>query len=158
VTGNSLEEKVSYGLFLAAEADESVTCLSWQSVDGKGYFTADIKLRLSTGQRMEPDLILLATGVLWLIEVKGRHFEALDDEAKLVRLVEDLGPQRIRDTVKLRTGTDLDSVVVRVAVAFDVDDLATPDGRCLDSVAHLEWPRIEQALLEQSLSWILAAL
>lgn len=117
------EEWLSERLFQEATSRDDVEVLSWQSVDGKGYFTADVKLRLSSGERMEPDLIVVRGDHLWLIEVKTRHSEAIDDEVKLVRLVDDLGEDEIRRQVAQRSRFKLENEAVGMAVAYVVDDV-----------------------------------
>src|SRR3954469_9260746 len=102
------EEYVSSGLYRAAAADPAIDVLSWQSVDGKGYFAADVKLRLPDKRRFEPDLVLLVHGeVLWLIEIKGRRSEAVADEAKLTELRAALGDRELLRQVSRRSGVQV---------------------------------------------------
>ncbi len=159
------EEVVSAGLFRSGVADPEIEVLSWQSVDGKGYFAADIKLRLPDDRRAEPDLILLLDGQVWLIEVKGRHSEALSDEAKLADLLSALGDAEIARQVGLRSGTDVSGSEVVLAVAFAGDDLdESPVGEaqsevlCGDAVLHVDWEQLELAVLQAGLSSVLREL
>jgi len=133
------EEEVSVALFMAASRDDEIEVLSWQSIDGKNYFAFDIKLRLPTNERMEPDLIL-KSGSLWLIEVKGLHSEAIDDEQKLVRLVRELGETQVVEQVYRRAGKlERDAPDIALAVAFGEDDLRGSSQRCEASVSHINW-------------------
>ena len=146
------EEEVSVALFIAAGEDDAVELLSWQSIDGKNYFAFDIKLRLPNNERMEPDLIVRSSG-LWLIEVKGLHSEALEDERKLVRLLEMLGTTEVREQVYRRAGTmATDSSQVELAVAFGDDDLGEARDRCEGSVRHIDWSQARPAVARAGLS------
>src|SRR4051812_1543942 len=116
------EEYVSTGLYRAAAADPAIDVLSWQSVDGKGYFAADVKLRLPDQRRFEPDLVLRVAGCLWLVEAKGSHSEALSDEAKLAELVGVLGDREVLRQVEVRSGYPVRGSELALAVAFYGDD------------------------------------
>jgi hypothetical protein len=132
------EEEVSYELFKAAEADSTLTVLSWQAVNGKGYFTADVKLRLPSGERMEPDLIVADTETVWAIEVKGLHSEALLDETKLRRLEQEMSSSEVLEQVSLRAGVEVTGHTLITGVAFDEDDLASSE-QCEPSLVHICW-------------------
>lgn len=131
------EEDVSHDLFEAATADPSIEVLSWQACDGKGYFAADIKLRLPTGERYEPDLILCDTSTVWIIEVKATHSDALADETKLLRLLSELGAKKILSLISLHSGHTVVGHQIELCVAYDRDDLGEQNG-CEDML-HLEW-------------------
>lgn len=135
------EEEVSEQLFLAAERDPAAKVLTWQGVDGKGYFAADIRLRLPSGTRVEPDLILMTSGSMWLIEVKSRHSEAQADEGKLAALLEQLPASEIRRQIKRRSGQELARRAPRVAVVFFYDDVEGEgvEPNCRQHVAHVDW-------------------
>jgi hypothetical protein len=152
------EEEVSVALFVAADEDDHVDVLSWQSIDGKNYFAFDIKLRLLTGERMEPDLVLL-TRVVWLIEVKGTHSEAISDEFKLVRLLDELGEQAVLEQISRRTGmTDFEQLDIEIAVAFGEDDLPGNRTSCEPAVHHVEWSKAHPKVSEQGLAQYLESL
>lgn len=149
------EEEVSVEFFLAATSDSDVDVLCWQSVDGKNYFAFDIKLRLSTNERVEPDLILRTARAVWLIEVKGTHAEALDDEMKLVSLVEDLGEEEILAQIYRRAGvTDVEPRPLLLAVAYG-DGGRELDAACESLVHHLCWPEVQQRLESVGLAAVL---
>lgn len=151
------EEAVSFAIFAAAMADTSLEVLSWQAVDGKGYFTADVKLRLPTGERMEPDLILADPEVVWLIEVKALHSETTSDEKKLARIPDELGEEQTLKLLSLHSGLDVTSRTLRLAVAYDVDDVMDLRG-CSPAVAHIEWQSASVIAEEQGLSSLLRSL
>ena len=151
------EEQVSAALFLAAGADTRLSVLSWQSVDGKGYFAADVKLRLGDGRRVEPDLIVCDETYLWLIEVKATHFEALADEQKLGRVVAELGEDEIVAQVRRRARrATIPSLVVPV-VAYALDNVLGEVG-CHSSVRHLDWGAVELATASSGLRSVLRSL
>jgi hypothetical protein len=151
------EEDVSVGLFIAATADSGVDVLSWQSVDGKNYFAFDIKLRLPTNERLEPDLVLRSE-TLWLIEVKGTHSEAVDDEAKLARLLDELGAAELRAQIYRRAGIlEPDDMPIELAIAFGKDDLGT-DARCEPRVLHIAWMEAQSPVEQKGLGAFLASL
>jgi hypothetical protein len=151
------EEAVSVALFMAATSDNDVDVLSWQSVDGKNYFAFDIKLRLPTTARMEPDLVL-QTDTLWLIEVKGKHSEAIEDEVKLVRLFDELGEDAIRVQIYRRAGiVEHDQTPIELAVAFGEEDEVTYQ-RCEPRVRHIDWTNAESLVAERGLAYYLNAL
>ena len=161
------EEYVSGSLYRAAMADPAIEVLSWQSVDGKGYFAADIKLRLPDDRRVEPDLIIVVDGRLWLIEVKARHSEALADETKLAELLGLLGKDEILRQVRVRSGVDIPDMELVLAVAYygdDVDssaegvsDLPEPGPTCVEGVVHVDWEALEPEVSAIGLSATLAA-
>jgi hypothetical protein len=134
------EEQLSEALFWAAERDPGVTVISWQGVDGKGYFAADIKLRLPSGRRVEPDLILARGPALWLIEVKSAHSEALSDEAKLEALLEAVPAQALAEQIAARTGYTVVAATPVAAVAYHFDDVAARGvSACVEAVHHIDW-------------------
>jgi hypothetical protein len=142
------EEEVSVALFSAASEDDDIEVLSWQSIDGKNYFAFDIKLRLPNSERMEPDLVV-RSDLLWLIEVKGLHSEAAEDEAKLVRLLDELGPEEVQAQIYRRAGIfDREVMEIELAVAFGEDDLRGSSDRCEPRVRHIDW-FAAQALVER---------
>lgn len=152
------EEEVSVALFMAATDDDEVEVLSWQSIDGKNYFAFDIKLRLPTNERMEPDLIV-RTGSLWVIEVKGLHSEAIDDERKLVRLVAELGEGEVIDQVYRRAGIlERDQPSIELAVAFGDDDLGGVGATCESDVRHIDWSLARARVERDGLARYLAEL
>lgn len=164
------EEYVSSGFYAAAVADPKVEVLSWQAVDGKGYFAADVKLRMPDGRRFEPDLILQIGDVVWLIEIKGRHSEALTDEAKLAELCGILGDAEVLRQVTVRSGYDVAGCSIATAVSYFNDDLAVdlaepydtatvgaPSG-CYPGMKHVEWSAAEVELIDVPLSEVLAIL
>lgn len=152
------EEEVSVGLFAAATADEEIEVLSWQSIDGKNYFAFDIKLRLPTNERVEPDLIL-RTDLLWLIEVKGLHSEALADETKLVRLLDSLGAEELLTQVYRRAGIlDGASIPVELSVAYGEDDLGGARHQCEPRVRHIDWALAETPVRRDGLAAYLRGL
>lgn len=133
------EEEVSHALYMAAKEDDSLEVISWQAVNGKGYFTADIKLRLPSGDRAEPDLIVANSKVVWLIEVKALHSEAVADEVKLETLLDECSPESLLGLIRLHSGSDVANKRLIGAVAFGLDDLS--DGtRCRQSIVHITWP------------------
>jgi hypothetical protein len=150
------EEYVSSGLYKLALRDPDIDVLSWQSVDGKGYFAADVKIRLPDERRMEPDLILALAAELWVIEVKDLHSQARDDEAKLRAMVELLGSQGVLDQVSLRSGAPVTGKELVLAVAFAADDLA--EGLCPGDIVHIDWARDEALATADTLSRLLGAL
>jgi hypothetical protein len=164
------EEYVSGSLYRQATADPAIQVLSWQSVDGKGYFAADIKLRLLDQRRFEPDLIIHLDQRLWLIEVKGKHSEAVSDEIKLAELLGTLGEQEVLRQVRVRAGTDVSNSELVLAVAYYGDDLNEasqdespieepgPFPRCVDGVLHIDWETIETEVADGSLSTTLRVL
>lgn len=151
------EEAVSRALFEAAIADGSLDVLSWQAVDGKGYFTADVKLRLPTGERLEPDLICADHATVWLIEVKARHSEALADEAKLARIPVELGMGPTLDLLSLHSGVNVNGHTPKLVVAYDLED-THGSAQCNGSVGHLEWSAIAGIVAAEGLSSVLRSL
>ena len=145
------EEELSELLFREASEDAALQVLSWQSVDGKGYFTADVKLRLSTGERMEPDLIVATGDKVWLVEVKSLHGQAIADEQKLARLEGDMEAAALLGQIRLRSQVDVGELELATAVAYVKDDVAD-SSQCLAAVAHISWEdaiRERRTLLEQ---------
>lgn len=151
---------MSVAMYLAATDDATVDVLSWQSVNGKGYFAADVKLRLPDQRRFEPDLILRHAGVLWLIEVKGRHSEAIEDERKLAELLSALGTRAILRQVGARAGHDVSECALTLAVAYYGDDVvAIADegtveaelGPCVPGIVHMDWDVLEPQVAEEGL-------
>ena len=149
------EEEVSVELFRAATSDDAVEVLSWQSVNGKNYFAFDIKLRLSTNERIEPDLVLRTSRAVWLIEVKGTHAEAVEDESKLVSLVEDLGEEEILGQVYRRAAMDeAEPRPLLLSVAFyENGPLAT--AACEPLVHHLCWADLHERVASEGLATVL---
>lgn len=137
------EEEVSEALFLAASDDPDISVLTWHAVDGKSYFTASVKLRLASGERLEPDLILLVVpDRLWVIEVKGSHADAVGDERKLVRARQELGDDTLLAQVSVRSGRDVRGADIVLAVAFETDD--HDRAACEHGVVHLSWTRVKE--------------
>jgi hypothetical protein len=151
------EEEISVALFKAASNDPSLTVLSWQSVDGKGYFAFDVKIRTSDGKRLEPDLVASSFVALYLVEVKALHSEATADERKLVSIRNDLGDDEIADQVRRRTGGLAIPRAIGLVVAFDQDDVPTA-GYCEEEVAHLCWCVEQDQIAERGLAEIMKAL
>lgn len=145
------EETVSLNFFQAASRDPALKVLSWQGVNGKGYFAADVKLRLRSGDRVEPDIIISSQDSLWLVEVKGSHVAALADETKLVALVRDLGTAEILDQVGRRSGVSVTGLSLVPAVAYG-DDSGPSLATCDPEVVHLSWPRVHTEMLSAGLS------
>lgn len=150
------EERVSRGLYEAAVADPKISVLSWQAVDGKGYFAADVKLRLPDSRRIEPDLVIALGQRLWLIEVKATHADAIEDEAKLAELVEVLGERETLRQVELRSGISLVDFSLELAVAYLGSGIPetgfSPTTRCIGSVIHIDWNSIEPKLAGSTLA------
>ncbi|HEU4904867.1 MAG TPA: hypothetical protein VFT19_01980 [Solirubrobacterales bacterium] len=137
------EEQVSRALYEAAGGDPKVMILSWQGVDGKGYFASDIKLRLPDRHRIEPDLVLAADHRLWLVEIKGGHVEAVSDERKLAEAVVLLGEAEILRQVQARSGVDMENAELVIAVAYFGSDTQSGEpghlAGCVEHVAHIDW-------------------
>lgn len=131
------EEDLSAALFAEATAHAGIQVLSWQAIDGKGYFAADVKLRLKSGERMEPDLILATPTAVWLIEIKSQHSESLADEAKLLRLLNDVSPSSLLQQISLRSQVDVRNLRLHAAVAYVVEDVP-PTATC-QAVVHSCW-------------------
>ncbi|MDA8301719.1 MAG: hypothetical protein M0005_09275 [Actinomycetota bacterium] len=152
------EEDLSLALFQAALHDPTITVLSWQAVDGKTYFTADVILRLPNDERVAPDLVILVCNrSVWLIEVKDSHRKALDDEAKLQRLVTELGTTEILSQISRRAVAHIQDCELRLAVAFD-EDLPSRDGACVPSVVHISWGYIREEVERSGLAAALTRL
>jgi hypothetical protein len=161
------EEYVSGELYRAAVRDPAVRVVSWQSTDGKGYFAADVKLRLPDRRRLEPDLILDVAGRLWLIEVKTTHLEALEDEAKLEELVDVLGAPAVLRQIEVRSGHVLAGRELVLAVAFHRDEMPEPSEPaeadaaalpCLPHIVHIDWSVLEPEVADGALGETLAIL
>jgi hypothetical protein len=151
------EEEVSYELFKAAEADSDLVVLSWQAVNGKSYFTADVKLRLPTAERMEPDLIVADSNTVWMIEVKELHSEALLDEVKLRRLGEEMAPMEVLEQISLRSGTRVTEHTLVAGVAFDEDDLSSSI-QCESRLIHVCWTFDRDGVVKMGLGGFLKQL
>lgn len=161
------EEYVSGALYRAAVDDPEVSVISWQSIDGKGYFAADVKLRLPDQRRFEPDLVLDVAGHLWLIEVKATHMAALADEVKLTELLGLLGESEIIRQVSVRSGRNLSGRELVLAVAFQDNDLPgltegpkenAPETTCIGGIVHVDWGTLEPAVAAGSLAVTLSQL
>jgi hypothetical protein len=87
---------------------------------------------------MLPDLVLQLDSVIWIVEMKGSHSEALrDDEPKLDELRTGLSPTRLLELVELHGGHPVrPGVVPGYAVAYSAGE-AGPD--CLPGIAHISW-------------------
>jgi hypothetical protein len=149
------EEAISAWLYDSAKRDNRLDVLSWQAIDGKGYFTADVKLRLPSGERLEPDLVLLQDKrVLWILEVKGDHKDALRDESKLTELIDLISLPSLIQQLSARTGFSLNLGVVRIGVAFG-DAWAIEEFDCLPQIAHICQARHEKMVEERGLAALL---
>lgn len=151
------EEQVSLALYLAAVDDLQLEVLSWQGVDGKGYFAADIKFRLQNGDRVEPDLILADQSVTWIIEVKPNHQRAIEDESKLIALRNALGDREIIEQIRRRTRGLIIPETVIFVVAFDADNISN-SSKCQSEVVHLPWSMIKSRVSENGLNSVLSEL
>jgi hypothetical protein len=152
------EERLSTSLYEAALKDPAAQVLSWQGVDGKGYFAADVKLRLPDRRRIEPDLVIWANPRLWLIEIKARHSESLADERKLVELLELLDREEILRQVKARSRFSNPKAQPLPAVAFFEDDLAGRIESCVGCIVHIPWDEVEARAKSGSLGEALTVL
>lgn len=149
------EEEVSLGLYRAANDDPLVSVVSWQGVNGKGYFAADVKIRLPDQRRVEPDLILTVDDLVWVIEIKDLHSQSVSDEIKLNTMVGLLGPEGVLDQIQLRSGISMRDKILILAVAFARDDVR--GSHCVPGVVHIDWSKHEEAA-QRSLSGLLANL
>jgi len=134
------ESALSVELFRLARDDSAVRLLSWQGVDGKGYFAADVRFKLPSGLRLEPDLIALSGQTVWLLELKVLHSESIADELKLELLRTELGDEQILAQLRTRTGVSLSDCAILLGIVYVEDDAPYAD-KCVAEVIHIHWTR-----------------
>jgi len=150
------EEELSIQLFKQASSEQGTEVLSWQGVDGKNYFARDIKFRLTSGERIEPDLIIRTSDQIWIIELKGSHAEALSDEVKLCHLKTHLGMDGIADQLKRHTSQPVNLSSIYLAVAYDANDPIS--AACESSVVHISWEALQDKIRKDGLAKTLIGL